>query len=73
VEAYLDLDAQLQTNGFDFTLRALSLFVSRGQMALDNGERVLPETRDLTFHEDGWLELGPGQLPGDFQRNRHIA
>lgn len=60
VEAYLDLDAQLQVNGFDMTLRSLRRLASTGQLALDNKERVLPEAEALPFGGDGWLSLPPG-------------
>ena len=60
VEAYLDLEAQLQVNGFDMTLRSLRQLVSAGQLALDNSQRILPEASPLPFDEDGWLMLPPG-------------
>lgn len=60
VEAYLDLAAQLQVNGFDMTLRSLRRLTSAGQLALDNSQRVLPEAAELPFEDDGWLLLSPG-------------
>jgi dUTP pyrophosphatase len=60
VEGYVDLAVQLQTNGFDITLRAVAAFRSPGQLAFDNAERRLPEMLPLEFNRDGALHLTPG-------------
>jgi dUTP pyrophosphatase len=60
VEGYLDLVTQLQTNGFDLTLRTVATFRSPGQLTLDNAERRLPEMLPLEFNPDGMLHLMPG-------------
>jgi dUTP pyrophosphatase len=60
VEGYVDLPAQLQTNGFDLTLRTIATFRSLGQLAFDNAERRLPEMLPLEFNMDGVLHLTPG-------------
>ena len=41
VECYLNLAAQIQTNGFDLSLRSVSVFTSCGKLALDNKNRVI--------------------------------
>ena len=61
IEDFLELRLQLQNNGFDLTLRSVAAFVSLGQLALDNDERVLPDTRNLEFGADDYLQLAPGQ------------
>ena len=61
VEGFAELDLQLQNNGFDLTLRTVAAFASSGQIALDNNERVLPQTEELDFGDDGLLALAPGQ------------
>lgn len=60
VESYLDLDAQLQTNGFDISLRSVSEFTSSGKLALDNRNRVLSQQKKLEFSPDGVIHLAPG-------------
>jgi len=61
IESYLDLNLQLQNNGFDFTLRTVASFHSPGQLSLDNSERVLPQTNELSFDENEFIMLAPGQ------------
>lgn len=63
VEAYVDLDQQLQPNGIDLTVRSVSRYQGPGVLASSNAGRVLPELVELPF-EDGWLTLpaGPYQI-----------
>lgn len=61
VEEFLELRLQLQNNGFDFTLRSVAAFTSLGQLAMDNAERVLPQTTALEFDSGEYLQLAPGQ------------
>jgi dUTP pyrophosphatase len=60
VEGYLDLVSQLQTNGFDLTLRDIRALASCGQVALDNRERILSELKPLEYGPDGFIHLAPG-------------
>ena len=60
VTDWLDLDQQLQPNGFDLTLRGVGAFAGPGAIAADNAGRRLPEVRPLAFGEDGWIDLAPG-------------
>ena len=57
---YLDLDAQLQPNGIDLTLREVSRYRGGGAIGVDSTDRVLPELEPLAFDADGWLTLSPG-------------
>ncbi len=61
VEDFLELKLQLQNNGFDLTVRSVAGFVSLGQLAFDNSERVLPDTKNLDFGSDEYLQLAPGE------------
>ena len=45
IKEYIDLETQLQTNGFDLTVREVSNFNSRGSLDFSNKERILPELR----------------------------
>jgi dUTP pyrophosphatase len=60
VEGYLDLERQLQPNGFDLTLRDIALFQNAGQMGAENAGRRLPDLAPLVFGTDGFIELVPG-------------
>lgn len=60
VESYLDLETQLQTNGFDLSLRTVSRFASCGKLALDNAGRVISQQQPLEFSREGVIRLEPG-------------
>ncbi|MSQ12125.1 MAG: deoxyuridine 5'-triphosphate nucleotidohydrolase [Dehalococcoidia bacterium] len=60
VEGYLDLEAQLQPNGFDLSLASIAAFTSPGSLGATNAERVLAETTELPFGPDGYVMLTPG-------------
>ncbi len=60
VEGWLDLDAQVQANGFDLTLRDVALVQSPGQIAVDNRDRVVSGLSPLSFDNAGFLDLAPG-------------
>lgn len=60
VTGYVDLEAQLQPNGFDLSVREVGQFITLGQLgALDTG-RVLSATEPLPFDTEGWLSLERG-------------
>jgi dUTP pyrophosphatase len=60
VEGYLDLDIQVQPNGFDITLRDISLLKTTGQVAISNTERVVSELSPLEFDGTGFINLESG-------------
>jgi dUTP diphosphatase len=60
VSDFLDLDAQLQPNGFDLTLAEVHRYEGQGVLAADNAGRVLPRLAKLPFADDGFLDLAPG-------------
>ncbi len=60
VEGWLDLEAQLQTNGFDLTLREIALPQSAGRITVSNSERVVSELSPLVFDGLDFIELVPG-------------
>jgi dUTP pyrophosphatase len=55
-----DAAAQIQPNGVDITLEAVSVFAGAGTIAVSNGGRILPETNDLPFDSDGSIHLASG-------------
>ena len=72
VECYLDLETQLQTNGFDLSLRSVSLFTSAGKLALDNRNRTLSQQKRLDFNSDGVLHLAPGAYSITYNEIMHL-
>jgi dUTP pyrophosphatase len=60
VEGWTDLDAQLQANGFDLTLREVALLQSAGKITVANSQRLVPEQAPLVFDGLGFMELIPG-------------
>ncbi|MBN1692684.1 MAG: deoxyuridine 5'-triphosphate nucleotidohydrolase [Dehalococcoidales bacterium] len=60
VEGWLNLDEQVQANGFDLTLREVAAMQSGGTIAVSNNERVLADLSPLAFGADGFIELTPG-------------
>ncbi len=75
IEGYINLDEQLQPNGFDFTLRDIALLQSPGKLATSNSQRQVSGLAPLVFDGLGFIELVPGiysitfneivHLPGD--------
>ncbi len=60
IEGYMDLEMQVQPNGFDITLRGISLMETPGQVAVNNAERIVSELSPLEFDGKGFINLEPG-------------
>jgi dUTP pyrophosphatase len=60
VEGWLDLETQLQTNGFDLTLRDVALTQSAGRLAVANSQRAVAALAPLVFDSRDYLDLIPG-------------
>ncbi|MDQ3657942.1 MAG: deoxyuridine 5'-triphosphate nucleotidohydrolase [Chloroflexota bacterium] len=58
---FVNLENQLQPNGFDVTLREISRYVGQGQVGRESEDRQLPELVPLAFDADGWITLEAGQ------------
>lgn len=61
ITEYIDLEAQVQPNGIDLTLREIARHEGQGAIGIEKADRVLPELVPLGFDADGWLTLEPGQ------------
>ncbi len=61
IRDYFSLEAQLQPNGFDLSLREVAKFESPGQMGESESDRVLSSTTPIATDEEGWVELKPGE------------
>ena len=60
VEGFLDLEEQLQPNGFDLTLREVLQFTSAGEMRPGTDPSALSTSRPLSFEASGHLHLPMG-------------
>jgi dUTP pyrophosphatase len=60
VEGWLNLDEQVQANGFDLTLRDVGAIKTAGTIAQANSRRALPDVSPLTFGGDDFLYLAAG-------------
>ncbi len=58
IRDYIDLDIQLQPNGFDCTLRSVARLKGSGKIDFDNSERKLPDVDEIEFKE--WVYLPKG-------------
>lgn len=60
VEGWIDLDTQVQANGFDLTLRDVAVPQSPGSITAGGGQRVVSDLSPLVFDAMGDIELVPG-------------
>ena len=60
VEGWVDLEQQVQPNGFDLTLREIAMLQSPGKIAVDNAQRAVSDLAPLVFDGMGFIELMPG-------------
>ncbi len=59
ISDYVDLETQLQPNGFDCTLRKIGKINGEGRLDFDNSMRELPEVMEIEFSND-WVYLQKG-------------
>ena len=60
IEGWVALEEQVQTNGFDLTLREVALLQSAGRIAVANSQRVVSDLAPLAFDGLGFIDLVPG-------------
>jgi dUTP pyrophosphatase len=60
VEGWLNLDEQVQANGFDLTLRDIAAIAAAGQISVTNSERIISGLSPLAFDTAGCIALNPG-------------
>ncbi len=60
VEGYIDLEQQVQANGFDLSLRDIAVIGSAGCVAADNAGRVISAASPLVFDGLGRIDLPAG-------------
>ncbi len=60
ISEYIDLESQVQPNGFDATLQSIAKFDSLGILGMSNQERILPNVEEISFDAEGYIHLNPG-------------
>ncbi|MFQ5996913.1 MAG: deoxyuridine 5'-triphosphate nucleotidohydrolase [Dehalococcoidales bacterium] len=60
IEGWVDLEQQVQPNGFDLTLREVALLQSAGRITVENSQRLVSELAPLVFDGMGFIDLMPG-------------
>jgi dUTP pyrophosphatase len=60
IEDYLNLEDQLQPNGFDLTLREVAMLQSGGQIGVSNTQRMVSSLTPRVFDGQDFLDLIPG-------------
>jgi dUTP pyrophosphatase len=60
VEGWVDLDEQVQANGFDLTLRDVAVMQTAGRITADNSQRVISGLSPLVFDGTDSIDLIPG-------------
>lgn len=60
VADYINLEEQLQPNGFDLTVRDVAMLQSQGRITVDNKDRQVSIPAPLVFDSRGFMELLPG-------------
>jgi len=60
IEGWINLEEQLQPNGFDLTLREIALLQSPGKIAVTDSGRQVSHLAPLVFDGLGFINLVPG-------------
>jgi len=60
IEGYINLEAQMQPNGVDLTLREVALLQSSGKIAVEDSQRLVSDLAPLVFDGLGFIELMVG-------------
>jgi dUTP pyrophosphatase len=55
-----DMEAQVQPNGVDLTIKEIAGLESAGIIAVNNKDRVLSQASTIVFDESGSIDLRPG-------------
>ena len=60
IEGYINLEEQVQPNGFDLTLRELAMLQSPGKITIENSQRLVSDLAPLVFDGLGFIDLMAG-------------
>jgi len=72
IEGYINLEEQVQPNGFDLTVREIALLQSPGRIAVSNNQRLVSDLAPLMFNGLGFINLPPGAYIITFNEIVHL-
>ena len=72
IEGYINLEEQVQPNGFDLTLREIALLQSSGRIAVSNSQRLVSDLAPMMFDGLGFISLPPGAYIITFNEIVHL-
>jgi len=72
LEEYINLQEQMQPNGFDLSLREISMFTSPGRVEIDNAGREISRISRLSYDASGYMRLEPGSYLVTFNEIVHL-
>ncbi|MFC1948833.1 deoxyuridine 5'-triphosphate nucleotidohydrolase [Chloroflexota bacterium] len=72
IEDYVDLEAQLQPNGFDLSLREIALLQTPGRLAQQDSQRLISDSSPLLFDGLGFIDLVPGAYTITYNEIVHL-
>ena len=72
VEGFINLDEQVQANGFDLSLRDIGVMQTGGRVAAANAGRVIPEVCPLMFDALGFIDLPAGTYMVTYNEIVHL-
>jgi dUTP pyrophosphatase len=60
IQGYVNLQEQLQPNGFDLTMKEVAAIQNGGQIAVSNSQRIISGLRSLPYDGADFVDLVPG-------------
>ncbi len=72
LEGYINLQDQLQPNGFDLTLREVALLQNGGQIGVSNAQRKVSDLCPLVFDGMDYLDLVAGAYTITYNEIVHL-
>jgi dUTP pyrophosphatase len=72
IEGGIDVEAQLQPNGFDLTVRDIARLQTAGTIAVSNAQRSVSGLSPLNFDTDGFIDLPPGPYSITYNEIVHL-
>jgi len=72
IEGYIDLDTQIQPNGFDLTVRDICIFLGYGTIGKTNDSRIISSVKQLSYESSGYVNLPSGPYLVTFNEIVHL-
>ncbi len=72
VEGWINLEEQVQANGFDLTLREIAMLQGAGKIAASNSQRMVSDLAPLVYDGMGFIDLMPGSYLVTYNEIVHL-